>query len=129
MDLQHEREIIDLQKRIRRVETKLHYQNNCSLLSTSESKSPCNILTGAGDVVKPISSNFPIHQKDSAFVSQKPSLVGEITDDNCKLCEEGDTKPFGSSSSYHLKFSKINMAMKKLKDDIKYAERKKNTSA
>jgi hypothetical protein len=140
MDLQHEREIIDLQKRIRRLETKIQYQTRCSLISPSESKSPCSISTGGGGgsdgscLMKSTPSNLPIHQKDSAFVSQKPShqLVDESAD-NCQICESDPnelyiTKPIDPSSSYHLKFSKINMAMKKLKDDIKCAERKKKTS-
>lgn len=71
--------------------------------------------------------------KDSAFISQQSSCITGL--ESCEMCTRAECEKCitrsdeaSISSSYHLKLSKINLAMKKLKDDIKVGELKKKSS-
>lgn len=89
-DLSHEREIKELQNRIRFIENKYAYST----------------------------------KKDD--VSQRPSH--NSTNRSRSISPNDSFSGNEASNSYELKFSKINMAMKKLKEDIKIAEIKKCNS-
>lgn len=120
MDLAHEREIKDLQKRIRYLEDKL-------IISSSETKLDSIVFQQKDSAVNASThSNWDMSQKASAVTaSESCSQCGR------EMLEGGKNKSssFFTSSSYDLKSSKINMAMKKLKDDIKYAEIKRIKSS
>lgn len=114
MDLAHEREIKDIQKRIQYLENKL-LSSDTKLAETIPQKDSAiqDVCTHSNlDMSQPLLNSVPScsqcgRELDSAKQSRKLS----------------------ASSSYDLKFSKINMAMKKLKDDIKYAEVKRMKSS
>lgn len=123
LDLQHEREIHDIQKRIQNLEIKAR---KSPLLASSQSSSYD---------VKSSKYHVSVDTKDSAFASGQPSRSTGLG--NCELCTSVNSEKNmraenevveSSSPSYHLKFSKINMAMKKLKDDLRVGELKKRSS-
>ena len=110
---------------------KVHHKSNVSsCLSSLQSTSPLHHYEENQN------KHHHVTSKDSAFISQQPSCLTGL--ESCEMCTRAGSEKCMTgrdvnnessiSSSYNLKLSKINLAMKKLKDDIKVGELKKKSS-